>query len=116
MNDEILKVFKEMRGEINHLATLVHFQAAQLRALRIITIARIADLGGENRDKAFENLEEATRSLYDEAISKIEDINAAYAAAIDIRSVLSGQVQDDWYLANLPKKDEEPPGDSGGLK
>jgi hypothetical protein len=109
MNNEehILENLKVMSSEILHLRQLVHFQSSEIDALRIHAVARIADLSHIDRKQAFDEIQEVTKKTYDKLISKIEAIDPAIAASLDMRPSLEEPDQEDWYLApyrTKPKK------------
>lgn len=109
MDKEILKALESMQKELNTLAIQFHFQSAQIRALKVYAVAKIADLNRQSRGETFAKVQEMTRQIYDDWLLQIEKINPGYAARIDIREMMSPQDQEIWYLSSLPKKDEEPP-------
>jgi len=109
MDEATLKAFEAIRGELNTLAAQLHLHSAQIRATNIYAIAKIADLRREDRNTAFAKVQEMTRQIYDDWLLKMEKINPAYAAQIDIRNSLSPEDQEIWYLSSLPKEDEQPP-------
>jgi len=109
----LTKRVKEQEGLLRHLNQLIHLHDAQLTALRVFAIAKIADLEGQDRNAAFDHFQKVIKACYDEHILKIELRNPALAAELDVRPSLSAQEQADWYLAdehfpktNPPESDE----------
>lgn len=113
-SDEIIKKIKALEEEIRFLWRHVHLQHAHITALRIVAIAKLADSEGVKREEAFTHFEKVIRTVYDEHIGKIENKFPAIAADVDVRSGLSAQEQELWYLASedFPKPDEGQ-GDAG---
>jgi hypothetical protein len=103
---------KLLNGEVRHLRQLVHLQQAQLRAIQIYGVAKIADLSHEDRTAAFAHLGKIVRELYDEQISELEAKFPAIASDIDVRGTMPEHEQELWYLLEkyYPKKGEPPIG------
>ena len=107
-NEEIiLQSIKAMSSEILHLRQLVYFQAASLDSLRILAVARLADLSQKDRKQAFDEIEEVTKKCYDKLISSLESLDPAISASIDLRPSLEESDQEDWYLAPYRTKPNE---------
>jgi hypothetical protein len=117
-SSDILEMIKLLTGEVKHLRRIVHFQGAQIQALRVYAVSQIADLNRQDREAAFEHVSKMIRALYDEQILKLETKFPALAADIDIRPSLSSKDQDLWYLASedFPKSGESENGENGDQK
>lgn len=110
----LLEMVKALQGQIKQLNQLVHFQHAEIDAIRLYAVAKIADMlkkqGLSDRKKEFAHIDRITRELYDRHISEIEKTLPALASEIDLRDTMTEPEQDRWYLLDkyFPRKDEPP--------
>ncbi len=109
--ENLFEMLKLLEGEVRHLRRLVHLQHAEIRALRIYAVAKIADLlkreGVSDRKREFSEIERIVREIYDKHISKLESELPAIASDIDLRGDLTPEQQELWYLLEkyFPPKD-----------
>src|SRR6185369_17400822 len=94
----LLELIQILGREVKHLRQLVHLQMSQIQALRIYSVARIADLSGQERKIAFSEIEKIVREVYDDHISKLSVKLPSIANEIDLRDTLPEQERDLWYL------------------
>jgi hypothetical protein len=101
MTDTALKDLLDMvtllTGEVRHLRQRVHWQEAQIRAIHTYAVAKIADLSGQERQAAFDEIRKVHRDLYDQDISEIEKKFPFIASDIDIRKSMPPEEQEWWY-------------------
>ena len=111
--ENLFEMITLLVGEVRHLRRLLHLQHAEIQALRIYAVAKIADSlkrqGVSDREKEFAALEKIVREIYDEHISSLEEKFPAIATDIDLRAELPPDQQALWYL--LEKY--YPPNDGG---
>ena len=111
--ENLLERLKLLEGETRHLRKLIHYQHAEIRALRIYAVAKIADLLGKaDRNGEFEHVAKITRELYDKWIEDLEKTDPRLASEVDLRAELPQREQELWYGLEkyFPPKDEPPRG------
>ncbi|HEX4122414.1 MAG TPA: hypothetical protein VH619_17500 [Verrucomicrobiae bacterium] len=106
---DLLEIVNLLTGEVRDLRQRVHWQEAQIRALHTYAVAKIADLGGEDRQAAFDDIKKVHRDYYDQDISEIESKFPLIASDIDIRKSMPAEEQEWWYaLDKYYPKQEDP--------
>lgn len=109
--ENLFEMIKLLEGQVKHLTQLVHFQHAEIRALRIYAVAKISDsLKREalsDRKKEWTEIQRITRELYDTHISELAAISPTIANEVDVRDTMPQQERDLWYLLEkyYPPKD-----------
>lgn len=108
--EDLLEMVNLLCRELRHLRQRVHWQEAQIRAIHTYAVAKIADLGGQDREEAFDDIRKIVRDVYDESISEFEKKFPFIASDIDIRKSMPPEEQDWWYGLEkyYPKRDDSP--------
>jgi hypothetical protein len=120
MQDKTITAFlhaiKVIRSDVEFLYKQTFLLRAQIEALKDYSLNRISKLDSTERDAAFKEIADLTRLSYDRIINRLEDIQPAAAAEFDLRGSLPSDEEAFWRLVSeeFPKKDEQPPGESGG--
>lgn len=109
MNDPEFKNLEDFVDEFKHLRRLVYLQAAYLEALRGFSLSNHAALTNQDAEDIATHLDERTRELYDQQISRLARADPGRAGDIDCRDALPDGDQLAWYLI---EKDSPPSGPS----
>jgi hypothetical protein len=108
--EALVEAVRRLHAEVVSLTKRTHFQEAEIEALRVYAVAKIADLLKmsrlSDRKGEFAAFGKILREVYDAHISKLESIDPALASEADLRAEMTEQDQASWYLLDkyFPEK------------